>query len=335
MASIQSAEIFVKTGKDDYYGGQTVFGCVYLRVLAPCAASGVRLKVSGVESYSCSSSNDDTVRTNCNRKEYLLSSYVTIHLFKGGSVGLGQYAFPFQIPLPLDIPGTFEAVSSVGTQYKASVQYFIEASLCEDSAIKVQHYFLVHQRISSPGDGLKTEHTAHIPTPYFRLKRMSFTVHITTDEQVYQSDKHVKIDLNFDFKGIVKPKLKRIEVKLLRCFKITSKRRSVLSQDAIVSSNVLDGIEFPENGEWRTLWSSAIVGTVDHSLLSGFQDLYVPLKEVERMPTINGEFLQRNNDHIPDWMTECSIIHSDSLYGVPLRITESNEFSRLPSFMTL
>jgi hypothetical protein len=86
--------LFVQSSKKSYYPGDTVTGCVYLRLLKPIHAKNVELQVQGREKvffrFRQGKGHGST-----STKHVIFNKKETIHVFSEPVVRDGDYQIPF------------------------------------------------------------------------------------------------------------------------------------------------------------------------------------------------------------------------------------------------
>ena len=154
-------EIFVRTNRGEYSGGQTIYGAVYLRAVIPCNAEALVLSIFGAESCSWKKTVADfgnveervsytpvqveqieededqqEIKTKDitfeGRKE-LFQAEFNLATFEEGAVPLGCYAYPFHYTLRQGLPNSFVKSKQYDeikeTAYEASIRYQVTAKL--------------------------------------------------------------------------------------------------------------------------------------------------------------------------------------------------------------
>lgn len=164
--SSHSNSVCLRTDRSSYTGGEVVTGNVYLNVSHHIHDfKGVDLKVKGYEKTKW---EEQRTRTNSDNQPetytVLFDGHhsffkVKLPLYKmRGSLGPGQYCFPFSFPLPMDLPGVFhEDQHRWGTKYEARTRYKVKVE-CHGAGKATQDLIIFERPLSAvtPVSGEKT-----------------------------------------------------------------------------------------------------------------------------------------------------------------------------------
>lgn len=142
--------IYIATEKPVYCAGETVTGNIYLNITSPegfdIGKKGLELELEGYEKTEWEEHYKERVedgeyengrtkyrsvsrtREHKQKMNFMEFTYPIAHF--DGRIGPGQYAFPFAIDLPPNLPGNFKEKGHKGLdKYEAKVYYRLEAEL--------------------------------------------------------------------------------------------------------------------------------------------------------------------------------------------------------------
>jgi len=146
-------ELINPTGTGYYVGGDTVMGKIHLICNVPFFCKGVIVQVKGEEKAKFQESewvreneNDPNSKMVCVNKEVkdskVFFNQKLVPYPTAGVIPAGVYEYPFQYPLPNDLPGVFKERGGdfdMGTGYKASISYKFIATVDVDFAHDLKH----------------------------------------------------------------------------------------------------------------------------------------------------------------------------------------------------
>lgn len=308
-----AADLIVRTESAEYTSGDTVYGAVYLKISGPTCAYGVQIKFYGYETFNClldgSVLNGEQIQ---DTKEYVASNQITLYEFED-PIALGQYVFPFQKRLPMELPGStcLKSVDSSSTEWKVEIVYGVEASLIGATDIKTRQNFVITQ------PSLRTLYMkpetldGYVETKSFGLRIWLPFVTINTDVRVclssqqYRTGDNLKLKLDVETNGIVKPRIESILFQLVRDLRIMFRKTPAkdsesrgpslskplrrpttgcdtlrLNEDFNPDDNSSSGFVYPENAS-HVVQCSRLVDIEGTKLVNGIQELLIPLRSTD------------------------------------------------------
>lgn len=306
---MMAADLIVRTDKAEYTSGDTIYGAVYLKISGPTGAYGIQIKFYGYETFKYVSmrnaADDDVVH---DTKEYIASDEITLYEFED-PIALGQYVFPFQKRLPMELPGSTELTCSERSEseWKVEIDYGVEVSLMGAKGIRVRQKLIVTQPLLEVLMG-RSEMEEFVETKSERLRSWLPMVSIDTnirihmDRQMYETGDNLKLKLDIETSGVFKPKIESILFELLRDLRITFSKSSTkddlcrlkphmseslsrfirgssrLEEELIPDRTVPSRYVHPE-GKSFVVRSSRLVDIEGARLINGIQELLIPLKD--------------------------------------------------------
>ena len=133
-------ELVSQNGTGYYVGGDVVYGKVHLNCIVPFSCNGIILKVKGKEAVffqeTISKHDDETNTTKTtivdHKDEKIFFDQTLVPYPTGGLINPGQYEYPFEYQLPIDLPGCLKLEGgdkNDGSKYKAKIEYKLIATV--------------------------------------------------------------------------------------------------------------------------------------------------------------------------------------------------------------
>lgn len=309
---MMAADLIVRTDKAEYTSGDTIHGAVYLKISGPTSAYGIQIKFYGYETFMYASkrnaADDEVVH---DTKEYIASDQITLYEFED-PIALGQYVFPFQKRLPMELPGSTQLRSSEKStsEWKVEIAYGVEVSLMGAKGIKVRQNLIVTQPLLEVLLG-RSEMEEYVETKSERLRTWVPIILVDTkicihmDRQLYHTGENLSLKLDIETSGLFKPKIESILFQLLRDLRITfnksppkgslsqlkpgmseslswliSRRGPARSDEDFSADRTIpnSGYVHPEGNSF-VVQTSRLVDIEGTKLVNGIQELLVPLKD--------------------------------------------------------
>lgn len=144
-------EISLRTNKSEYNTGENIFGVVYLRINTPTRGSGIRIKFKGYEKFEYEDKTkivDDNPVCYTDHRDYINFNEVLYQ--SDGPLNMCITYFPFKIPLPVEIPGTFlSRKETEEMKWEARVEYLLEAEVIDASRVlATEQYLTIRQPLT-------------------------------------------------------------------------------------------------------------------------------------------------------------------------------------------
>lgn len=271
-----AADLIVRTERPEYTSGDTVYGAVYLKISGPTCAHGVQIKFFGYETFNYlpdkNALNAEQIQ---DTKEYVASDQITLYEFQD-SIALGQYVFPFQKRLPMDLPGStcLESPRDSSAEWKVEIVYGVEVSLMGASDIKAR------QTISITQPSLRMLYMkpetldGYVETKSFGLRLWLPFVTTNTDvsvclnSQQFRAGDNLKLKLDIQTDGFVKPKIESILFQLVRDLRITFQKLSAKDSE-LLGPSLCRTLKRPTSGS-DTLRLNEDLNNIDNTLSSEF-----------------------------------------------------------------
>jgi len=160
--NMPSNDIFIRTDKGYYVGGETIYGNVFLNINKNINSKGMILEIVGYEKvfweYNETQSYQDENGQQRTRT-IVKSRSADSHFFKDsfrlidypGGFPIGRFSYPFQYRLPPNLPGVFEKHRKHGLKVKAKIRYKIVAIVeipgLFKHDLKVKQHLVIHERL--------------------------------------------------------------------------------------------------------------------------------------------------------------------------------------------
>jgi len=152
-------EIFIRTDRGQYVGGDVVYGTVYLNVLHPFTARSLIVEFQGYEKVFWEYEHTEFYQENGQQKtRKIVKSHggentffkdaFTLISYPGG-FPMGQWSYPFQYRLPDKLPGVFEKKKLRGLKLVAKIRYKIKATVDVSMGfdLKTKSHLVVHEKL--------------------------------------------------------------------------------------------------------------------------------------------------------------------------------------------
>eukprot|EP00792_Barthelona_sp_PAP020_P006469 TRINITY_DN3000_c0_g3_i1.p1 TRINITY_DN3000_c0_g3~~TRINITY_DN3000_c0_g3_i1.p1 ORF type:complete len:331 (+),score=103.26 TRINITY_DN3000_c0_g3_i1:29-1021(+) len=143
-------QVFLRTEKFAYYGGETISGQVWLSTAIPIPCRGITVEIIGTEETWFKTTrrerihNPDpnappqyrTIEETHEGKREIVNQQIPVTTFSG-ALNPGQYNFPIQYTLPAHMPGSFkvEDMTRANSPYRAEIRYILKVVFDTDMAI--------------------------------------------------------------------------------------------------------------------------------------------------------------------------------------------------------
>ncbi|KAL5018715.1 hypothetical protein ScPMuIL_004437 [Solemya velum] len=348
-------QILLRTNKGEYRPGEEIYGVVYLSIVNPTAGRGVKLKFKGNEFF-IYHLPDDPVNSSDqmfikDQKDYIDCNNVSLFT-ADSSLMLGDYAFPFQLKLLSEIPGSFK-FGQIGSKDNAKwdgyVKYWLEAEVIDARTVKTEQPLLVYHDLPKGYDpgALPAVCIKHQFTHWMFFTQTIFITARLMDH-TWTSGRSAKLRLIVT--NDTKLNVTSVIIRLIRTILLKSKKsgpigvvvweREINDCNQNVLNKGLDNILIPlldKNGAAvpptvsghyiECKYSIEVVTRLSNGSAS---PLTVPIPRI--LPDRNQEW---HTWKPPEWVYNTTVKSAQGLFQVPQNVLSSEVFSGIPGFQAL
>ncbi|GAB1600774.1 uncharacterized protein LOC115211206 [Argonauta hians] len=282
-------EILVRTNRNFYNVGDTVYGLVYLNIVHPTTGHGVKVSINGYSKVNYNTKSKDIHSPENSpelqaEKNYIKCQDVVLYVSEDFFM-IGAYIFPFKVVLPPNIPGSITVFGENSDAiWHAFVDYNIHAILIDCKELYTTETFQVR---SSPPADYPVEVTSQYRQSFWMFWSHNYTVKARFNAAGYEAgDDNAMLLLHYDTTS--KTKIKEITAELLMFLALTtnSARRSICEEipDPSQPSYIL-----PYGKQEEVVWQTCLTNT-NEELSNNSIEIMIPLKNLS--PTTNSEIIQ-------------------------------------------
>ncbi|XP_013395938.1 arrestin domain-containing protein A [Lingula anatina] len=301
-------QILLRTDKGEYFGGEKVSGVVYLIIRSPTSGHGIKLKIRGYEKYwfediqSTSSGESAALERVKGHQEYVNCDF-KLYQSTSGTIPRGQYMYPFQYPLPQEIPGTFSLSGCEPAKWSGLVEYYVTAEVIGAESIKTTQPLVIYQavpdlnKIDDP-DPVKV--TCEVRRMFGLLKGL-LTVSAKLNRSAYHAGETAVLNLGVENR--TSKRINKITIKLIRDLNLAFKRprsTSTVSNSSTASAKSPQHglLTFQPEGGTRTVWGKILEGRNPKLLEKGLSKVFIPLAVADNTLNSNEIASTSNGEHI-------------------------------------
>lgn len=360
-------QISIRTNKGEYFGGETIYGTVYLWICSPTSGKGIKLKFKGYEkceweyTKQVSKENDDgsigweevqgKVKGD---KKFFKTEFQLVEYTDG--IPIGHYSYPFQYTLQQDIPGTFKMKGKTSNfndsnDWEADVKYKVKAELAmHDSGgkLKATQPLVILNDLRGQANQPETHVKEGTVRLCFCIPRGNVALEARLDSNVYEAGKtarvHVKVrnDSSVDIENFA---LKLMQVIHLRGKDDDTNEHKRVSLTNTVCAEKYEGcksedakecdIDLPlkaHNGEIQPTTKGAHIQCTYHIDIE-MQVSWAPDIEIHAPVILTAP----SNDWWqqwapPQWLLNCQPVPIEGPCAVPQPVMSSQTFANVPGF---
>ncbi|CAD8156193.1 unnamed protein product [Paramecium octaurelia] len=244
MGNKQGSEfggIMVRTEKTNYFAGDLVKGNIYLHIIkSGYHGNVVQFSIVGKEKTEWEVSTGKSSTTHRGKNVFYEDSFV-INTFLNENLMVGQFVFPFELELPLDLPGSL--YHSYGLL--ASVAYKIKVRIISNSKsindIKNEQEIIIREPIQEILQASQKKVTANLTT--WCCKQQGFcSITAKAEKNLYQSGELVNITYDIDNSNC-KLNLEKVDASIMSRLIIQSNSGAQYRQEVKLNSVSQSGIQ--------------------------------------------------------------------------------------------
>lgn len=207
-------QISIRTNKGEYFGGETIYGTVYLWICSPTSAKDIKLKLKGYEKceweYTKQVSREgpdgttewDTVQGKVKGdKTFFKTEFKLVEYHDG--IPIGHYAYPFQYTLQQEIPGSFRMKGktdhSNSNEWEGNVKYKVKAAMeARDGKLKVTQPLVIRTDARTQVNQSETHEKEGTVRLCCCIPRGTVKLQARLDSNVYEAGSTARIHVNVD-----------------------------------------------------------------------------------------------------------------------------------------
>ncbi|KAL4226392.1 hypothetical protein ACF0H5_014375 [Mactra antiquata] len=358
-------EIWMRTNKSEYCSGEEIYGVVYLRILTPTKGCGIEIKFRGYEKFEYKEKNDpliDAPQVYTGYRHYINCNEV---LYRSEEpFCMCSTLFPFKIPLPVEIPGTFSmSHDDEFVSWSCKVEYCLEVKVTGASQLKRNQSINIRQPLSrlSSYPNPPQAVTISCQDNYLWIFKNNIGITARLHEHIHRAGENLKLRViisNNDYSHV-----QTLKIQLERTITFTHRPTNLdLTEDKsyievenrvkvgremniemIPYPNGLDNIQIP----LKNVDKSAVCPSVRGEHVICFYEVLVTVLLVNgnsydlRVP-VSVVIAEKDEQwHLwtaPEWLDNDTINvqhNTDSILRVPENLLSSESFASIPGFHPL
>ncbi|ESO81998.1 hypothetical protein LOTGIDRAFT_170409 [Lottia gigantea] len=306
--------IVIKTDAGEYFPGNDVRGDVYLNIVRPTAAKGIKLDIYITEEFKYSYvSENGFLETEQSKIRHLKNENVILYE-RDSPLSHGSYRFPFEFTVPISTPGSFHSVHMESPEWKAVSLCVIIATAIDSTALTMSQSVVI---LNCTKQELDEKHVVSPQSTVYPVKSLllwkknrGISVTCKLLQNIYKTGENLELRLiiaNNTAVNIISLKIKLIRHLKFKTLESTTRTATnfhcfVPKLDTISPvekrGSYNDGeklILTPEGGP-HIIWEKFALMNGNISLMNNVLDkILIPLRDknnVPFLPTLNGSAIE-------------------------------------------
>jgi hypothetical protein len=217
--------IFIKTEAPSYLAGSEASGVVYVHIPKELPTNTLWIIIKGKEQCSWNPVNESR-NDRYRGRHSILKVRIPLYRWTHDTIPKGEYSFPFNFILPIEIPGSFHIRTS---NYEAKISYSIKAEVWADKkkAIKDSVPFIVKQALTNVRYSVTQQQS--IPLVVCGcLSRGSAQINLNFDKNAYLITETPRVNVQVDCSN-TSQQVKNLVCSLTRYLYLTSQGGNTFS----------------------------------------------------------------------------------------------------------